>query len=377
MLASVHALGLATAFAPDYCATMEALAELRSAYFRNARFIGSDFNPQICAFRAREEIEDVQARITDLIREALEDFAAQLSAPDPAAFRAGEPLDMILALPEIDAPGLGGISKACAEALKTEIPALIFARLKADFAIEPARAKVVFGGQAALMHGLESWKHAPNPGALLLIGVDSYSDRARLNALVSAGRLFSDTAQFGLVPGEAAGIALCRPNGAAGAHPPLAYLLSSGASMEPVGEMAGADSVFSGLSEACHSAVDALPKETQISHWISDWNNGRYRASEISYAMQRLGARLNDGIAPSPPALGFGDCGAAYPFVAIAQALEEMRNTEERALISASSSGANSRGALILARAANAAQKPVTDNVEDRTLIADLSGLAI
>ncbi|MFT6451439.1 MAG: hypothetical protein ACJA06_000923, partial [Halocynthiibacter sp.] len=256
MLASIHALGLATAFAPDHMASMAALDELRSAYFRNPGFVGSDFSPQICAFRDREEIGDAQVRITALVGEALEDIATQLSAPGPAALVAGEPLDIILALPEIDAPGLGGITSQVAAGLKAEVPEMIFARLKADFAIEPARAKVVFGGQAALMHGLESWKHAPNPGALLLIGVDSYSDRARLNALVSAGRLFSDTAQFGLVPGEAAGIALCRPDGASGAHAPIAYLLSGGAGTEPVGEMAGADSTFSGLSEACHSAVD-------------------------------------------------------------------------------------------------------------------------
>lgn len=376
MLASIHALGLATAFAPDHRASIAALTELRSAYFRNTSFIGSDFTPQICAFRAREEIGDVQSRITALLREALDDIVVQLNAPGPAGLVPNEPLDIILALPEIDAPGLGGISEQTAKALKAAIPEIIFTRFKDDFECVPARAKIVFGGQAALIHGLESWKHAPNPGAMLLVGCDSYSDRLRLNALSTAGRLFSDTDRFGLVPGEAAGIALCRPGGMPGARPAIAQILSGGASVETVGELAGADSTFSGLSEACHSATDTASKDTKLSHWISDWNNGRYRASEISYAMQRLGARLADGLEPSPPALGFGDCGAAYPLVAIAQALEEMRNTEQRALISASSSGANTRGALILSRANNAAPKPTADSIEERTLIVDLSGLA-
>lgn len=377
MLATIHALGLATAFAPDHAGSIAALAELRAAYFRNPSFIGSDFKPQICAFRAKEEIADTQTRILALVEEALADLVTQISAPSGPALATGEPLDMILALPEIDAPGLGGITAQVAKALEAAVPEAIFAQLTAQFAITPARTKILFGGQAALMQGLESWKHAPNPGALLLVACESYSDRARLNALSSAGRLFSDTDRFGLVPGEAAGIALCRPEGAAGARAPIAYLLSGGASMEPVGEMAGNDSVFTGLSEACHSAADALPAHAQISHWMSDWNNGRYRASEISYAMQRLGTRLADGLDPSPPALGFGDCGAAYPLVAIAQALSEMQSVENCALISASSSGANTRGALILSPGQTTAKAPSANAGDERTVIMDLSGLAI
>jgi hypothetical protein len=316
MSLSVVDMGLATAFGPTRAA-FQARAEA-SAYFRNAQFINAAFVPQVCAFRDNEGLGRFEDRIAVLLEEALADLLSR---------RTGMlQVDVVLHLAE-PSEGLGlPRLQAVAELLLSQIAVM----LQAHGTLLPTGLRAVFGAQVGPVVTLRSVT-----GPTLLLMADSYSDTARMQAMADAGLLFSKEAPYGLVPGEAAGAMLVVPDAQAG----LAVITGVSATNEPTGERDGRDSVFTGLSDAAFDVLDGTAD--RVVRVLSDWNNSRYRASELAYCLQRLTRlHLADGLEPDHASPAVGDVGAAYLAVAVAML------GEGPTLVLAGSTHSRDRGAV-------------------------------
>jgi hypothetical protein len=287
-------MGLATAFGP----TLQAFqgAEEPSAYFRNAQFMNAVFQPQVCAFRQKEGLGRFEDRIAVLLEEALSDLLSRQAVP--------RDVDVVLHLAE-PCEGLGlPRLQALADLLMPQIAAM----LQAGGVLRPTGMRAVFGAQTGpfvTLMGVQA--------DTLLLMADSYCDAARMQAMADAGLLFTKEAPYGLVPGEAAGAMLVVVEPEAG----LAVIAGVSAANEPTGERDGRDSVFTGLSDAAFDVLDGMADRMVCV--LSDWNNSRYRASELAYCLQRLTLRhLADGLEPDYASPAVGDVGAAYLAVAMA-----------------------------------------------------------
>lgn len=347
---AVQAIGLSTAFGAGEAASLAARAEARSAYHRSTAWIGTDFAPQLCAFRDPLALDGFARRADVLLAEATHDLIGALRAQGEHALAERDVPYLLLALPE-PFPGMDG---PALEALGAELCAKVQAALQGALGLAPGRVRVGAGGHAGLLAGLRDLAGGEEPDRpLLLAGLDSYADRARLEALAGAGRLFSDCDRWGLVPGEAAGIALCRPlSGHLPAVRMRGRVLGYACAAEPVGELDEAETAHTGLSAACHAACGGLGGR-RLTHWVSDWNNGRYRAAELAYAQLRVGGRHGEeALEAEPMALAFGDVGAASPVLGLALALDLMaaeaaRVAEMAQAAGAGESGTRARAALV------------------------------
>jgi hypothetical protein len=287
-------MGLATAFGPTLAATQS--ADQTSAYFRNAQFMNAAFAPQVCAFRTRDGLGVFEDRVAVLLQEAVLDLLSRQHV--------GVDVDVVLHLAE----PAEGLPRARLTALADVLLPQIAGMLRAHGALRPTGLRAVFGAQTGPFVTLTG---VAVPTLLLM--ADSYSDAVRMQAMSDAGLLFTREAPYGLVPGEAAGAMLIVPDADAG----LAVLTGVAATNEPTGERDGRDSVFTGLSDAAFDALDGTAD--RVVRVLSDWNNSRYRASELAYCLQRLTApHLVDGVEPEYVSPAVGDVGAAYLAVALA-----------------------------------------------------------
>lgn len=343
----IAGMGLATAFADSAAATSAALRERGSAYFANPAFIDSAYRRQVCAFRAREEVGDLEARCLALLAEATADFLDDIAKVRGAA---DWPIDIILNLPE--ASGQDG----CGRDRLSDLAARLGARLREDLhqkgGFEIGEMRAIFGGQAGPggVIAAAAQKGRTDRG-LLVVAVDSFSDRDRLLACSAQKLLFSDKTPYGLVPGEAAGLILLVPeiDGPGAADPGFHRILSAATAQEEAGERSAADSAFTGLSDCALEALDGV--EDPVAVVLSDWNNSRYRAAELSYCFHRLSApHLARGAEPEYPGVAFGDTGAAFTPLALFRALEMETEAEaaELVLLLASSTHSCERSAILI-----------------------------
>lgn len=263
-------------------------------------FFGNDYKPLLRAFAPDAGIDRAETRIHALIGVALRDLRQQLLAAGISWPRCA-----LVVLTPAAGPGF---DPERAETLSAGTAA----SLQGAGWCDPARGVVAIQAQAAgtapaLARAAELCRHGP----VLLVAADSFACRDRLNALLARRALFDEQNKWGFIPGEAAVAALCTAPGQL--RQAAARLHAVALTQEPVPESANADSAFTGLSEAAHAALDATGAGVGVGRVVSDWNNSRYRASELSYALLRVGSRLTDAD-PEPvyPALEFGHTGAAW-----------------------------------------------------------------
>lgn len=312
--------GLSTAFASGIDATQAAIVEEKSVLFRYETFIGSDFQPQLCAFRDNSRIGEFAPRLRELVQEATADLVARISALDAiSSYLYGRRAKLVIVLPEID--DASGLDRISLSSLGRDLIDEMCSSLSNDIGLIISETVIRAAGHAGVGSAVADHLIEPSPehaDIVLVAAVDSYNDRQRLNRLNDQKRLFTKQNQFGFVPGEAAGILLFKRQTATMSS---LQLLGAGHMVESVKEDQEADSVFTALSEAAFTATEMALKnsnERSISAWIADWNNSRYRATELSFAIHRLNAAcLQEGLSPVYPALQFGDVGAAYGCLAI------------------------------------------------------------
>lgn len=365
--------GLSTAFAPTLAKTLTERVEWRSAFFANGSFIDRSFRPQLCAFRNNHAVSSLDERATELLREAIDDFVARLRISDSTTRLRGQSAALALVLPEVDEDQ--GLSRTRLTDLGKILCNQISEAMAAELDLRIERQTIRASGHAGVGSVLtDDVAMTENAKWLLVVAVDSYSDGLRLNGLNDDGRLFSKETQFGFIPGEAAGILLLAPeNGNRWSDEALAArftLRGTGESIEPVTERQEDETLFNAMSDSALAACEmAFGKSggRQISHWYADWNNNRYRATELSFAIHRANSFfLKEQLEPIYPALQFGDTGAAYGALALCLARSDLDGKARRtgegevqeastfdvsyALISAGSTIRGLRSALVVSR---------------------------
>lgn len=329
--------GLSSAFAPTFEETFAKQAELRSAFFANEAFLDSNFRPQLCAFRDGRTISSFDVRATELMAEAIDDLVTRLGSSVHVDGLRGRRASLMLILPEVsENEGLTRSGLALlGEALCANIRQALAAGPGLIVEDESIRASGHAGVGSALTDALKAPRSAEGP-FFLIAAVDSYNDRSRLNALNDERRLFSKTTQFGLVPGEAAGLMLLAPMQADDPGTDGIVVCGAGNAIEDVTELAEDETRFSALSDAAFAACEMALESRgtrRIAQWYSDWNNSRYRATELSFSIHRLNSFfLSDHIEPIYPALYFGDTGSASSILSVlltmTEYIENQKQTE-------------------------------------------------
>lgn len=292
------AFGLVTAYGSGMAPILAAQNEQNLCFRTTADFIGSDYRPQLMAIPAEVGLPGVEARVMTLISEALADLAAQ-----PNVASGWKPSALVLLTP--------GATSGFDEARSLALSQRLVEMLRHSGWLDPSRPIVQLrGARADSIEALRVASKLAIEGPVLLLAAESWACRDRLNTQMSAKKLFSNDAKWGIVPGEAALAALCMPW--CPDHPLNGIgLLGLGFAQEPDPEHFDRDSNFSGLSDAGHEALKDF-QDVQINDLISDWNNSRYKAAELSYAMLRLSSSFAKPPEPDYPALFYGDTGVGW-----------------------------------------------------------------
>jgi len=278
----------------------------RDHRFRRQRtFLGSDFKPQLTAFPGDIGEQSALSRMMELGAEAIADLMAFPMLPLP-----GPRLHIAIVLP-VPCPQQG-LRPSVLQELGDRLSEMILGHLAGYLAALRLYAK----GAVGFAWALRDFAAAAVPeDALIILSADSYRCRVRMNALLAQGRLFSRKHRYGQIPGEAAVAALFTPRA-----PEKAIARITGAAIEVEtlreGETGATD--FSAMSKAC---LSALPADQLSSCWLTDWNNSRYGATELSYAQLRLAGRFERDFETLHLPLVFGSTGAAGLGVALAASL--------------------------------------------------------
>lgn len=308
LTAQITAAGASTAAAPNLAGTL-ATYQKRSTFFcKSNGFVGDDFQPQLCAFRSPEVHDDLVERLTTLTHEAMQDLLTR-----PLPFQTD--YKVVLCLPKLHAnEGTNGLHDATRIA---QITNAILDPLIRHGCTQPTEISILpEGGPAFIQALINSTSQAEQ--SVLVLAVDSYASRTRLNRLMGQKLLFSSTNPWGLIPGEAAVALVCQwraPNDHA------LSIQGPALTVEPHGEMMGRDTFSSGMTEAVQETLRSVGEQT-VNAIITDCNNSRYRASEIAYAMHRMPATSGAlYVDPHHFPLKCGDIGAAAVPLALLCAL--------------------------------------------------------
>lgn len=327
----VSAIGVSGVFGPGYATFRQALANNDLGMRRLRGYVGQDFQPQLSCFVGPPGTDTALGRINALAQEAIQDLVQNLSGLDMSVEKTG--IRVALVLPEASTEeGLpAGALDTLGEALGQQMIASLAVPLE-GITIHTEGGAGLAVAIARHADGLEAGT------SLVVLVVDSYCCRDRLNALLEQGRLFSDTTAYGMIPGEAAVAMLLR-----GQQTEQAFGCVEGAgfAVEPVGEFDDGDSDYVAMTDAC---LAAIPKGFQAAAVMTDWNNSRYRAGEMALSVVRLGPHFTGDAEIMHPALDFGDTGAAGQAIALLLALELGGNT----LITGSGVLSHKRSALTL-----------------------------
>jgi 3-oxoacyl-[acyl-carrier-protein] synthase I len=173
------------------------------------------------------------------------------------------------------------------------------------------------GGLTALAHARALL--AQRSGPVLIGGLDSYLDHARLRALEQDGRLATLTSHDGLVPGEGAAFVLLGSAGAGArlGSQPIAKVLGHAQAEEP-GHLR-APSVphrGDGLATACRAAVSEayaadVPSQPAIRSVMSGLTGESFWSKEWGVTRIRLADQICEPVRIEHPIELMGDPGAA------------------------------------------------------------------
>ncbi|MFD1798208.1 hypothetical protein FQV27_16715 [Paracoccus aurantiacus] len=321
------AVGLASCFGSGLQNHVEKVAARTNALSRQRNFTGSDFKPQLAAFDGNLGFESALTRMETLATTALADMKPLTALHGEAS------LHIAIALPEIDEAE--GLTASLLTRLTKKLLQLALARLGR----REARLHQFNAGSAGVALSLQDCLPLLRPGdALLVLATDSYRCRRRLGALLSARRLFSRRDRYGIIPGEAAAALLFV---AGSSKPSLATISGVAIETEQVREMDLGGTDFAALTTASRRSIG---ERAEIPLWLTDWNNGRYRAAELSYCQLRLQYALAEDLVILHLPLIFGDLGAATHGLGLALAAADGNS----ALLTASTRDSGKRAAIYI-----------------------------
>lgn len=318
----IVAFGLASCVANTLAETQALLAENKPTLRKCKAYIDSSFRPQLMAFNHTLPLPATsQDRILELAIAALQDIRndSACSAIPASGF------DLHIVLPEPD-PGT-----TLTPAVLSEVSAQI-----AQAAIDALQRPI----QHITTHttgpsGVTQAIVDAGKSATMIITADSYISRDRLNAASKRDDLFAQANPYGFIPGEGAGCILINRSTPGAAKK---WVIGTGIEFETCKQDDQGQSNYSALSKAWRQALDS--STTPVTNVISDWNNNRYCAAELSYSMLRASDRLSSDADVDHISVNFGDLGAAAQMFAL------LMSPEGTSLLSASSRWSGQRSAI-------------------------------
>jgi 3-oxoacyl-[acyl-carrier-protein] synthase I len=210
------------------------------------------------------------------------------------------------------------------------------------------------GGLGAVFFARDMILNGETP-AVLVGGVDSYIEIETLHWIESTGRLKSEEAPNGFIPGEAAAFLLLCSSAFASEHglPVMGEVLAASRAVEPLPWYSGKATQGQGLTGALRNALtfpDAPDRRAAMTY--CDMNGESWRADEWGYAYLRTATNHADPLDMRHPADCWGDVGAASgPLLAALALLELGRREDSRPALVWTASGAGPwRAACTLAK---------------------------
>lgn len=333
---AIISAGMTTVAGDGWAATVKGLETRRTVFAKRPDFIGADFRPQVMGLAA-ELAGPLTDRLQQLALSAIDDLARRGQFIAACSQTSGAYL--VVCLPEaVEAETTAHLSTravwspildACANRLAAAGLRLDGLQLRCE-------------GPAGVISALSDASNTPEGTDVILIAVDSFACRNRLNRLNRDGRLFSKSNPWGLIPGEAAAALWLRSVPVPQGSPMLVH---PSVAVEPVTEVMEQDSLFDGLSRSVQSATRSI--ETDLTWLYSNANNSRYQLAEISYALHRLPqSKFCGNIEIDYLATRLGDTGTAY--VCVQTLLHLAREGSSPALVSAGSLYSGLRGAIAI-----------------------------
>lgn len=267
--------------------------------------------------------------------------SALLEAMEGLPLELHQPLPVYLGLPQFDRFFSEHDSNALCRRLVTE-PGTV-----------PLRPVPVPEGNAAGVVALERATADLLGGVFaccLVVGVDSFLDPDRLDALDNERRIIARAARWGFSPGEGAGaLAVCTDTFARTHRlPVLAWIAGLASAMEPSPMHTQGVCTGEGLARVMLAA--ASQAGVRVTKQYCDINGERYREHEQSHAILRVPQTFVDAVDYLAPASSWGHVGAAsIPLLTILPILAHTRGFSPGPwpiIWSGSESGL--RGALVL-----------------------------
>lgn len=191
------------------------------------------------------------------------------------------------------------------------------------------------GSAYAIDHAMR-YMAATKKDLVIVGGVESYHDPARLEQLDIEGRLSVSNSIGGFTPGEAAGFILL-------ASPALQRRLNKcwlkihrpGFASEEGHLYSDRPNMGNGLTEALRSALGCFEKNTSISRLYSSMNGESFWSKELGIAMIRCQKDFSENASIEHPADCFGDIGAAYCTTVLAMRSQDPSLSNECIVLSA------------------------------------------
>jgi 3-oxoacyl-[acyl-carrier-protein] synthase-1 len=338
------ATGMLTPVGFDSASTNAAVAVGISAY-EYSNHHNKNFNPMQMALIPDEALPPLnpeltslpgltsrQRRILRIATSAIQEVITRVHLKEPPA--------LFLALPEFIHGAAFSLHPKFLEAFE----------IQTNVKLDKANSRIFATGRAGGIEAIDlvfRYFEATGKDVAIVGGVDTYLDHLLLGTLDKDNRILAENISDGFAPGEAAGFLLLVSERVKDLlpHPPKAEIFIPGLASESGHRYSEEPYRGDGLANAFQLAIknsDGKP----IDAIYASLNGENFGAKELGVAFMRNKSAFVENVKTEHPADCFGDIGAAFGPVLIANALASKQNT----ILCYCSSEAQTRAAIVVAR---------------------------
>jgi len=263
----------------------------------------------------RGELDSRQARMLQLSKSAIEEIKPKMP-------KNGK-IPLILSVPEQD-------ENTDCKLEKTFIENLV---LQSDINIDLNASRIVSNGRSGGLVAIKlAFRVLESTGVqfVLVGGIDTFFDKNKLDILASSGRLLTNEAVDGFVPGEAAAFILLTTNSSHMGMQNLPSLFEPGLGEEEGHIYSETNYTGDGLSDAVRTAI-SLACVSGIKKIYTSMNGEHFWAKEYGVAVSRNRQAFDEDVKHEHPAEFYGDAGAATGVILVGLAVVDMRLYNYRA----------------------------------------------
>lgn len=338
------ATGMLTPVGFDSVSTNAAVAAGISAY-EDSRHHNKNFNPMRMALIPEDALPPLnpeltsltgltsrQRRILRIATPAIQEVIASVPLKEPPA--------LFLALPEFIPGAAFSIHPKFLDAFE----------IQTNVKLDKTSSRIFATGRAGGIEAIDlvfKYFQATGKDVALVGGVDTYLDHLLLSVLDKDNRILAENISDGFAPGEAAGFLLLVSERVKDylPHPPKAEIFMPGLANESGHRYSEEPYRGDGLASAFQLAIknsDGKP----IDAIYASLNGENFGAKELGVAFMRNKSAFVENVQTEHPADCFGDIGAAFGPVLIANA----SNSKQSNILCYCSSDKQSRAAIQLTR---------------------------